>query len=112
VRTDHDTGAFVGARSVTSIDPVLHQTRDGRTSEVPSTYQQSGRIISIDANAVEQEIRKGAPPVSYPTSELMAIMQPNQPQVGDTLTVSSRNGEIHAVDTPSIAQPQAIQQGR
>jgi hypothetical protein len=67
-RHDHDYGkGNFEAKGVTSIEPVLHQTRGGVTSELKEGYTQSGKLTADDKN-VYQEIGRGEK-VAYPRDE-------------------------------------------
>jgi hypothetical protein len=72
-RDDHGHGkGDFEARGVTSAEPVLHQTRDGNTTEIREGYSQSGKI-SIEGDVVRQEVGRGQS-VSYKRSELEGMV--------------------------------------
>jgi hypothetical protein len=72
-REDHGHGkGDYECRGVTSAEPVLHQTRDGKTTEIRDGYSQSGKL-SIDGDTVKQEIGRGQT-VSYRRDEFAGMV--------------------------------------
>jgi hypothetical protein len=72
-REDHDHGkGDFECRGVTSVEPVLHQTRDGKTTEIRDGYSQSGKL-TIDGDTVKQEIGRGQT-VSYRREEFEGMV--------------------------------------
>lgn len=72
-REDHEHGkGDFETKSVTSIEPVLHQTRGGVTTELKDGYSQSGKL-SMDDKNVYQEIGRGEK-VAYPREEFQGMV--------------------------------------
>lgn len=72
-RDSHHTGkGNFEVKSVTSTTPVLHQTRDGATTEVPASYNQTGKIGLTD-DSVVQDIGRGKT-VQYDRKEFEGLV--------------------------------------
>ena len=72
-RTSHHTGkGDFETKGVTSTTPVLHQTRDGNTSEIPANYQQNGKLSMTD-DTVIQDIGRGKT-VEYDRKEFEGLV--------------------------------------
>lgn len=103
IRHDNASGELIMSRGVTSLEPILHQVRNGRLVDVKN-LDQSGRIVSVTADTVVQEIRKGES-VSYPRNEIAALTTLKEPHVGDHLEVHVHGANVRALETPEHARP-------
>ena len=96
-RTSHHTGkGDFEVKSVTSTTPVLHQTRDGVTTEVPASYSQTGKI-SVTDDKVVQDIGRGKT-VEYGRKEFEGLVGKDAVAAaahdGKPMTVSVADGEF------------------
>jgi hypothetical protein len=106
-REDHDHGkGDFECRGVTSIEPVLHQTRDGKTTEIREGYTQSGKL-SIDGDTIKQEIGRGQT-VSYRRDEFEGMVGSKELEQavasGKPFNVAVSGGEFKMTEPRSQAR--------
>jgi len=95
-RLSHHAGKEFEVKDVTSTTPVLHQTRDGVKTEVPASYNQTGKI-SLTDDSVVQDIGRGKT-VQYDRKEFEGLVGKNAVEAaahdGKPMNVSIAGGEF------------------